>query len=127
MLKAFQVDHKLVIFADDMAEASNALKTWSSLATACGHKPGGGTVKLIADRDLDTITARELENARAKANGDASESARRRAIESLATHFASDVDFATEVVESIEAGNGRPLSAITASELGAARKTRKAA
>jgi hypothetical protein len=120
-MDAFLAEFKVVVFADDQADAIAKVRVWRSLSTAAGFEPGPGRVSKIRPADMTQALRESLEKAHAKRNPPATDYARTRAIEGLATQFAGDLDFAHEVVKSIEEKTG-PLPALVADALANVRK-----
>jgi hypothetical protein len=121
-MDAFLADFKCVVFAESPGEANERIRVWRSLAAAAGFEPGAGRVSALRDHELTADVTQALEKARAKSNPPATDYARETAIRGLAGHFAGDLGFAREIVESIERETG-PLPAAIAKALAHARTT----
>lgn len=125
-INPFLAEFKMYVFAPDQSSALRQVDVWRGLATGMGFEPGPGRVSQVRDGDLGPIQA-ALDRARAKALVEATPFARGQAISTLAAHFDGDGQFATELVESIEAELGGKLPAAIAKALAAARPQKAAA
>jgi hypothetical protein len=121
-MDAFLAEFKCVVFAGSPGEANERIRVWRSLAVAAGYEPGPGRVSALRDHELTVGVTQALEKARVESNPAASDYARETAIRGLAHHFAGDLSFAREVVESIERETG-PLPAVIAKALASASTT----
>jgi hypothetical protein len=107
MIDAYRARFEVVVLGEDLSEANKAVGAWRSIAEALGHNPGQGTVRRVADGDLDHLTASMLAEARAKAAGVARPAARERAIAGLASHMDGDLERALQLIEAIEGEGGQ--------------------
>lgn len=117
-MHAFLAEFKVYAIGESPADVSERLRTWRSLAQACGFDPGAGAVRQVPDgQQLPAEVAAELERARTRTLP--SERARTRAVEAIASRLEGDLDRAAGIVDAIDQAGA--LTATVAAALGHAR------
>lgn len=101
-MEAFLVEFKMYMTAGDQAAAMAQIRVWRALAAAAGFEPGGGQVRAVSEAELARYPQLLSTLKRARDGEAASDHARRRAVEALASHMGGDLTGAGGLVEAIE-------------------------
>jgi hypothetical protein len=120
-MDAYLAEFKVYVIAQSKPEAMGRVKVWRALALAAGFEPGPGRVSAVPAEQLPASLVHTLEEARSKVEGPARDFERDRAVAALASHFDGDLDFAGELVASMEQRRGGHLPASLAHALADAR------